>query len=299
MTPEERKHIDNGMWLCATHARLVDRDEDTYTIEELRLMKKEHEAVCAARIRSPQSGGLATIDLIAFGPDIVCTGELVELGQVRWLLKLSHFVMGNFDTFASLIDSFDRVQSSDRYVCFNSLGDGRLLSAAPVLKRMDGGLYAECAVASNFPRISAGELGSQMAISEETGDVYIENGEIARVSGLKSFPQMLKSVLSIQRGEFFLDRAYGVRFAEYLEAFRGTPWLAELLKLDVVRQASIPYKSATNQQAHTPLNCVERVTGLQVRQEDIAAGRLSIGLELEVNGIGHWTGEISVHLPRS
>jgi hypothetical protein len=54
-----------------------------------------------------------------------------------------------------------------------------------------------------------------------------------------------------------------------------------------------------SQQEHTPLNCVERVTGLQVHREDTAAHVLSIGLELEVNGIGHWAGEISVHLPRS
>jgi hypothetical protein len=81
MTPEERKHINNGIWLCATHARLVDRDESVYTIEELRRMKGAHEAVCAARVRLRQAGGTDAIDLIALGPDIVCTGEQLELGQ--------------------------------------------------------------------------------------------------------------------------------------------------------------------------------------------------------------------------
>ena len=52
MTPAERKHTNNGIWRCATHAWLVDRDESTYTIQELRRMKEEHEEVCAARVRS-------------------------------------------------------------------------------------------------------------------------------------------------------------------------------------------------------------------------------------------------------
>jgi hypothetical protein len=153
-------------------------------------------------------------------------------------------------------------------------------------------------VAPNYPRISAQELGSRMAISEETGDTYLENGNIARVSGVKSFPQMVKSVLSIQRGEFFMDPHYGVRFAEYLEAFRGTPWLDELLKLDVVRQASIPHQGSANQKERTPLNCVERVIRLKAGEENAAERLLGIELELEVKGAGRWSGKISVHLPR-
>jgi hypothetical protein len=132
MTSEERKHINNGIWLCATHARLVDRDESTYTIDELRRMKETHEAVCAARVRLRQAGGTGTVDLISLGPDIVCTGEQLELGQSRWVVRLSQFVVGSFNGLASFIDSFDRIRSSERFVCLNSLGDGRVLSAAPV-----------------------------------------------------------------------------------------------------------------------------------------------------------------------
>lgn len=32
---EKRKHISNGIWMCATHGKLIDTDESTYTIEEL------------------------------------------------------------------------------------------------------------------------------------------------------------------------------------------------------------------------------------------------------------------------
>src|SRR5580692_10273898 len=55
MTPEQRKSIDNAIWLCADHADLVDDDEVTYTVEALRAMKREHEAACSRNLRLGKS----------------------------------------------------------------------------------------------------------------------------------------------------------------------------------------------------------------------------------------------------
>src|ERR1035441_6143383 len=41
MTPEERKSIDNAIWLCAEHADLVDDDDALYTEEHLPAMSSE------------------------------------------------------------------------------------------------------------------------------------------------------------------------------------------------------------------------------------------------------------------
>ena len=43
MTAEERSSIENGIWLCARHGDLVDRDTATYSVEELRRFKELHE----------------------------------------------------------------------------------------------------------------------------------------------------------------------------------------------------------------------------------------------------------------
>ena len=43
MTPEERKGIDNCIWLCQTHAKLIDTDERTYTAELLHKWKDDAE----------------------------------------------------------------------------------------------------------------------------------------------------------------------------------------------------------------------------------------------------------------
>ena len=45
-TKEERKHPDNGIWMCQTHSKLVDADDSPYTVEGLQEWKS------AAEVRS-------------------------------------------------------------------------------------------------------------------------------------------------------------------------------------------------------------------------------------------------------
>jgi hypothetical protein len=80
MSPEERRHICNAIWLCSDHAALIDRDCATYTIECLRDMKRRHEMACAETLRhaSRDSGDELTI-LSPSVPTLVCTGELLSV----------------------------------------------------------------------------------------------------------------------------------------------------------------------------------------------------------------------------
>ena len=50
MTPEERMSIDNCIWLCQTHAHLIDTDETTYTVELLKHWKSGAEEYAARAI---------------------------------------------------------------------------------------------------------------------------------------------------------------------------------------------------------------------------------------------------------
>ena len=43
MTTEERKSYENGIWLCRTHAALIDRDEKYFTIKMLKDWKEQAE----------------------------------------------------------------------------------------------------------------------------------------------------------------------------------------------------------------------------------------------------------------
>ena len=50
MTPDERKSIENGIWLCGACAILVDRDTERFSAETLFTWKKQAEARTAAEL---------------------------------------------------------------------------------------------------------------------------------------------------------------------------------------------------------------------------------------------------------
>ncbi len=52
MTSAERKSIKNGIWMCRTHAKLIDSDESTYTVDDLHASKKRAEAEAEQRLRT-------------------------------------------------------------------------------------------------------------------------------------------------------------------------------------------------------------------------------------------------------
>jgi hypothetical protein len=52
MTPEERRSIENGVWLCQSCGKLVDGDEATWTVAELRQIKSKAEEKAKAAIGS-------------------------------------------------------------------------------------------------------------------------------------------------------------------------------------------------------------------------------------------------------
>ncbi len=60
MTSAERSSIDNGIWMCRTHAKLIDSDEATYTIEELHRWKQEAESRAERRLRDGSAAELTS-----------------------------------------------------------------------------------------------------------------------------------------------------------------------------------------------------------------------------------------------
>ncbi|MBF6032855.1 hypothetical protein H8F23_06300 [Pseudomonas sp. P155] len=42
-TKDERRHLDNGIWMCQTHSKLVDADDSAFSVEALRVWKQKAE----------------------------------------------------------------------------------------------------------------------------------------------------------------------------------------------------------------------------------------------------------------
>jgi hypothetical protein len=201
LTSEQRSDISNAIWLCATHADLIDRDEVTYTGDVLRAMKRSHEAKCAARQRNAGLPGGPTADLIAIGPDIVFVGEFLGVDGSTWTIHLQNFVEGDLHTLLRYIERYRQTAAVDRYILVNSLGDGRVLSDPPSMTTdRTAGYTVRCPVYQSADRIRATDLPTDFALSENH-DLMVKSGSIAVVSGVEALPQKVKTCLSHQKGE--------------------------------------------------------------------------------------------------
>ncbi len=100
----------------------------------------------------------------------------------------------------------------------------------------------------------------------------------------------------MQRGESPFAPTFGMRFFEYFDAYRGSPWLDLLFKLDVIRQASVPLEDVVTKHAHTPLQCVTRVRDVALLADTPTNNRLPIRLDFDVQGGGQWTRDLSIYV---
>jgi hypothetical protein len=107
----------------------------------------------------------------------------------------------------------------------------------------------------------------------------------------------VETALSLQQGESPFYPHAGIRFFEYFEAYRGSPWLSLLMMLDVVREASIPFTDVVLRREYTQLRCVRRVHGFELLSEEPTNHRLPVRVDFDVNGLGRWQRELSIYMP--
>lgn len=85
----KRSSIDNGIWMCRTHAKLIDSDEATYTVEQLHQWEEAER-----RLRSGSATALIASRLYGTPctPSIRFVGRDVEIAQLEQLLQHSDAV---------------------------------------------------------------------------------------------------------------------------------------------------------------------------------------------------------------
>jgi hypothetical protein len=295
MTDEERAHIDNGIWLCATHNRLVDGDTCYYTADELRAMKAEHEASVRAEIegRFASNNGHKR-DLIALGPNIVWIGEVVGSDQNAWELKVDEFLEGDLHALMQYIETFSAQDLYHQYVLVNELGDGRQLDRSPSWRKEKGDYFVKAHVKPSAERTNVHKMPSDLRLGP-THDLETSGGDWALVSGFDAFKQKMSVCLSTQKGEMWFHPTFGVRFIEYAQLYEGSPWLPHFIKMEVIRMASLPFSEAGNLTKVTPLHCIRRVHNVEIAQEPAHNLWQPFHFDIELEGFGVWKGNIPIY----
>ena len=69
------------------------------------------------------------------------------------------------------------------------------------------------------------------------------------------------------------------------------------MKLEVIRQAAIPYIDPLDHRRYTPLLCVERVFQIKPLADAPTESWLPVRVDLEIKGLGRWQRELSICVP--
>ena len=102
MTSEERKDISNCIWMCQTHAHLIDTDETKYTVEILREWKKEAEKEASAALADPNFFN----NCYKTNPDNFDTIQQIFENMI---------IEGDYNQLYSLLKQYKWGQLSDKY----------------------------------------------------------------------------------------------------------------------------------------------------------------------------------------
>jgi hypothetical protein len=99
MTDAERMDIENGIWLCASHARLIDRDEVTWDVAALRRAKADAEVRAQGDLVAAGAPYRSSEGLPAVGPADALTllGRLSPVPTPRRELYLAPYPGTGFD----------------------------------------------------------------------------------------------------------------------------------------------------------------------------------------------------------
>lgn len=296
-TPDERKDINNGIWMCVNHSVEIDRDEIRYTAEILKEMKKAHEE----EIKKEVSNGSSSTkhnDFIAIGIDIIVFGELTGISTNEWTIKFSNFFTGDLSKLISFNERFHSIPTEEKFILVNLLGEGRLLSAPIKLNKLPDSYEVIVPVEIDTPRINCNSLPMDLDIFT-TGDLFVNSsGDIATISGFEALPQKIYTSLSTIRGEIYSHPTLGSRIRQFFHDFEGTMWLDKLVKLEVIRLSCIPIFDSITKNKYTPLHCVKNVKNIRVIPTEYKDGKLPIEFTLDIEGFGIWSKEISVFSPK-
>ncbi|RVU03466.1 hypothetical protein EOE18_15715 [Novosphingobium umbonatum] len=273
MTSEQRSHIDNGIWLCASCATLVDRDQIRFTADDLRKAKRDHESSRRIGVPSATDEG----DIIAIGPDIIVLGCVIRSSPEATRIRVSHFVNGSIRDLWSLTRIFETWPAERRYVLLNELGYGALLAEPPVIERVDHACEVEFKLLEQTERQQA--TTEIAAMCRETGKL---------IKGLAAHIQNFECILGMAQGTFFADLTSGSDLSDLYWRYKESPWFARLAKMEMIRLSSIAPAKRRRGSDRAPFCIVNQVNRVDVPNFDLTDQKLKIDVEFELEGLGAW-----------
>lgn len=293
MTSVERSSINNGIWLCEIHAKIIDRDEGSYSVEKLKEWKIRAESKAAKEIQAVENELLSGEDtLICLDLDLMFTGVWKMAKNDTWTFSVKDFLFGNIER----LKSYGRndLLPMRRYVIVESQNEGRLLKEGFEWQINSDGTYE--VTVNVFPAVGRRkltELGGDLAHSYD-GDILVEKGDFKVIQGEEFAKQLIERNLGLPVGGWVGNRLMGSYFSMYYNQYESNPSiLNRLIKIEILRLMTIPtYQTEFDKDAE--LNFIKKIKEVSVMQS--FNGLVPVFLSLEWNNGKAWSDTLYVRL---
>lgn len=295
MSTDERKSINNGIWMCRQHARLIDSDFINYSVSTLNQWKQLAENQAYENLRLPQKNPInISSTLIQLGYEIVFEGYWKYADEQIWKFVLNNYVYGDEYKLKEYCSNFASIDEIQKFIIIESQGDGRIIIDNPSWE-FNEKLELTIKVAQKTKRVDPSTLGYDLAIGRN-GNLLLDNGDLGTVSGEKLAIQIMSIVLSTSRRENQFYPHFGSIFRKYFSDYKDkVDYLHRLLKLEISRLSTIP--ELHKEEDKSPiLNFINRILEIEIRDIKPSNKRIDVNLKVEWGNNDIWKGEVWIYV---
>lgn len=288
LSSEDIKSIDNGIWMCRQHAKIIDSDYTQYSATTLRQWKAQAEEYTYQQIKELARPINIPLTLVSLGRNIIFDGIWNSVNNNKWGFEIWDFVIGDIE----LLKEFSVEADADKYIIIESQGDGRLLEGQFTWQYLNDKYKIEVFVKAKQEREDPNNLGGDIALGED-GDLIFEGGDVKIITGIDFAKQLISNNLSLGFGELLLQPTLGSHFSKYFWAYKNNVMLLNrLLKIEITRLVSIP----TFGYDSPPLNFINRIIDVEILSTEINKNRIPVNLKLEWGNGEIWENRIKIYI---
>jgi hypothetical protein len=296
---EEIASIDNGIWLCRHHARIIDADKINFSAETLHQWKELAEKAAYEKLKNLEGDEVSLPQtLISLNPQLIFSGIWLSVTEDIWRFSVSHFIEGDLAALRAYSIDFKDMKPWKRFVAIESQGDGRQLQSMSWQIDKQNTLELICQVLPKAARTDPEQYGGDLGLGEDM-DLEIKDGDFTMVTGLDSALQTMRVVLSSGFGDFLSVPEEGSAFSRYYASYRDNAVLLNrLIKLEIIRLFSVETPDPLKQKKSAAFDFINRVLDVDLVSTSVTDNTVLLKLSLEWGNGKQWTGDLRIH-PRN
>lgn len=242
MSSEQRKDISNGIWMCKTHANLIDKDFKEYTPEILRGWKANAERLSHENLKIPGNSyhRPEARTLISLGFKVIFYAYWLKIHGNNWSFEILGFLEGSHNDIRDFSSKFLLLNKNEKFIVIESEGDARTISKQPELLFEEKKYILNLTVDGAFNASDPDQIGIGLAV-DNSNDIFLDkNGNLAMMSGVDLAIQNISSVLGLIKGEYILDTGIGSLVSFFYQKYKDDlDLLSRLIKLELIRLSLI------------------------------------------------------------